>query len=108
MKPDDLRDSLVAMDLQKFDTDKFIALRNISPSPDDLPTLKGYEGDLAKLDEVRDGGGGESREEGEMGGKGGRAGWGVFSLVVRACSLKSKISRRHEPSLARDDRSIFM
>lgn len=52
MKPEDLRDSLVAMDLGKFDTDKFIALRNISPSPDDLPTLKGYEGDLAKLDEV--------------------------------------------------------
>eukprot|EP00903_Cladosiphon_okamuranus_P008076 g7790.t1 len=52
MKPEDLRDSLVAMDLDKFDTDKFIALRNISPSPDQLPTLKGYEGDLAKLDEV--------------------------------------------------------
>ena len=29
-----------------------IALRNISPSPDDLPKLKGYDGDLAKLDEV--------------------------------------------------------
>lgn len=53
MKPHDLRDSLVAMDLDKFDTDKFIALRNISPSPDDLPTLKGYEGDLHKLDEVQ-------------------------------------------------------
>ncbi|CAM9332216.1 unnamed protein product [Ectocarpus fasciculatus] len=52
MKPHDLRDSLVAMDLDKFDTDKFIALRNISPSPDDLPTLKGYEGELDKLDEV--------------------------------------------------------
>lgn len=52
MKPEDLRDSLVAMDLDKFDTDKFIALRNISPSPDDLPKLKGYDGDLAKLDEV--------------------------------------------------------
>lgn len=42
------------MDLKKFDTDRFIALRNISPSLEDLPKLKGYEGDLAKLDEVRD------------------------------------------------------
>lgn len=52
-KPHDLRDSLVAMDLNKFDADKLIALRGISPSPDDLPKLKGYDGDLAKLDEVR-------------------------------------------------------
>lgn len=52
-KPYDLRDSIVAMDLDKFDTDKLIALRGIAPSDEDLPTLKGYDGDLKKIDEVR-------------------------------------------------------
>ena len=32
--------------------DKLIALRGISPSPDDLPKLKGFQGDLGTLDEV--------------------------------------------------------
>ena len=32
--------------------DKLIALRGISPSPDDLPKLKEFQDDLGKLDEV--------------------------------------------------------
>ena len=51
-KPEELRDSLVAMDLSKFDMDKLIALRGISPSMEDLPKLKAYDGELSKLDEV--------------------------------------------------------
>eukprot|EP00904_Undaria_pinnatifida_P009474 jgi/Undpi1/5657/HiC_scaffold_2.g00931.m1 len=51
-KPEDLRDALVAMDLEKFDMDKLIALRGISPSMEDLPKLKAYDGELSKLDEV--------------------------------------------------------
>lgn len=51
-KPQDLVNALVAMDLEQFDTEKLFALRGICPSADDLPKLKGYEGDLGKLDEV--------------------------------------------------------
>lgn len=51
-KPEDLRDSLVAMDLSKFDMDKLIALRGISPSMEHLAELKKYDGELSKLDEV--------------------------------------------------------
>lgn len=40
------------MDLAKFDTEKFIALRGICPTPDDLPKLKSFDGGLDKLDEV--------------------------------------------------------
>ncbi|CAN0408951.1 unnamed protein product, partial [Ascophyllum nodosum] len=50
--PTVLRDSLVRMELEKFDMDKLIALRGISPSPDDLPKLKEFQDDLGKLDEV--------------------------------------------------------
>lgn len=41
------------MELEKFDVDKLLALRHISPIEDDLPTLMGFEGDLKTLDEVR-------------------------------------------------------
>lgn len=51
-KPEDVRDALVAMDLSKFDMDKLIALRGISPNMEDLAKLKEYHDDLSKLDEV--------------------------------------------------------
>lgn len=41
------------MELEKFDMDKLIALRGISPSSEDLPKLKGFDGDVKTLDEVR-------------------------------------------------------
>lgn len=51
--PEELRDSLVKMELDKFDLDKLLALRGISPSSEDLPKLKGFDGDVKTLDEVR-------------------------------------------------------
>lgn len=51
-KVEDLRDSIVAMDLHKFDTDNLVALRGIAPATEDLAKLKAYDGDLSKLDEV--------------------------------------------------------
>lgn len=64
MKPQDLRDKLVAMDLEDFDAEKMIALRSICPTPDDLPKLKAYDGDLSRLDEVGMRRGKESRRTG--------------------------------------------
>lgn len=49
---EDLRDSIVAMELGKFDTEKLIALRGIAPTTEELPKLKAFDGDLSKLDEV--------------------------------------------------------
>ncbi|CAM9427813.1 unnamed protein product, partial [Sphacelaria rigidula] len=51
-KVEDLRDSIVAMELGKFDTEKLIALRGIAPTTEELPKLKAFDGDLSKLDEV--------------------------------------------------------
>lgn len=44
---------MVKMELDKFDMDKLLALRGISPTPEDLPKLKGFDGDVKTLDEVR-------------------------------------------------------
>ncbi|CAN0309547.1 unnamed protein product [Discosporangium mesarthrocarpum] len=51
-KPDVLLKQILSMDLTVLDYEKLTSLRNISPTPDDLPKLKAYAGEISDIDEV--------------------------------------------------------